>query len=197
MLDLGPATRTLTTIVEGVRDDQLDEPTPCTDTSIGDLLDHVDGLSVAFTAAAAKAPLPPGHQGASADASKLGSDWRTRIPQRLAALAEAWRAEDAWTGTTHVGGQDLPSEVAGVVALDEVIVHGWDLAVASGQPYRGEPELVEAAFGFVCETVERNPQGVPGLFGPARPVADDAPPLDRLIATTGRDPSWQAGVSGA
>jgi uncharacterized protein (TIGR03086 family) len=193
MLDLKPATRALTDLVDGVRDDQLAAPTPCREASLGDLMDHLDGLSMAFTAAATKTPLPGGSHGFPADASRLGTDWHTRIPARLAALAGAWRDEAAWAGMTQAGGQDLPAEVAGIIALDEVIVHGWDIAVASGQSFSCEPPLVEAAYGFVQSVVARNPQGTPGLFGPPAPVPDDAPLLDRLLGLTGRDPAWGAG----
>lgn len=101
MLYLEPGTRVLAALVAGVREDQLSAPTPCAELSLGDLLDHLDGLSLAFTMAATKTA--QGHDegtGPSADASRLGRDWRTRIPQRLAALAHAWRDESAWTGTT-------------------------------------------------------------------------------------------------
>ena len=84
MLDLEPATRVLTDLVRGVRDDQLSLPTPCAEADLGDLLDHVDGFSIAFTAAATKTPLPGDGQRARPDASRLGTDWRTRIPGRLA-----------------------------------------------------------------------------------------------------------------
>lgn len=57
MIDLEPATSTLSALVEHVRDDQLSAPTPCAGISLGDLLDHVDGLSRAFTAAATKTPI--------------------------------------------------------------------------------------------------------------------------------------------
>ncbi len=87
MLDLEPATRVLTGVVDGVREEQLTAPTPCTERSLGDLLDHVDGLSLAFTAAATKTPLEGGG-GPSADASRLGADWRPRIRQRLARSGE-------------------------------------------------------------------------------------------------------------
>jgi uncharacterized protein (TIGR03086 family) len=190
MIDLEPATRALAQLVAGVRDDQLHAPTPCEDTSLGDLLDHVDGLSLAFTAAATKTERPGGSQAPSAAASKLGTDWRPRIADRLAALALGWREDDAWTGLTKAGGLDLPGEVAGVVALNEVIVHGWDIAVASGQRYSCEPHLVEAALGFVRSAVEGNPDGTPGLFGPPVPVSESAPLLDRLLGLTGRDPAW-------
>ena len=196
MLDLEPATRVLTDLVPGVRDDQLSLPTPCAEAGLGDLLAHVDGFSIAFTAAATKTPSPGGGQRARPDASRLGTDWRTRIPGRLAALAAAWREPAAWTGRTSVGGQDFPGEVTGVIALDEVVVHGWDIAATSGQQFRCEPHLLEAAYGFVHGVVAENPQGVPGLFEPPVPVSPAAPLLDRLIGLTGRDPHWQTHRAG-
>jgi uncharacterized protein (TIGR03086 family) len=189
MLDLSPATRVLTALVEGVRDDQLTGPTPCTGTSLAAMLDHVNGFALAFTAAATKTPLPGGSQGPSADASRLGADWRTRIPSRLADLASAWQDEAAWTGMTEAGGVDLSGEEAGIVALDEVVIHGWDVAVASGQPFECDPGLLEAVYGFA--QAASSPSGSPGLFGPPVPVPDDAPLLDRTLGLTGRDPAWR------
>src|SRR5450759_80934 len=69
MLDLEPATRVLTDLVPGVRDDQLSLPTPCAEAGLGDLLAHVDGFSISFTAAATKTPSPCGGQRARPDAS--------------------------------------------------------------------------------------------------------------------------------
>lgn len=122
----------------------------------------------------------------------MAADWRTRIPARLAELAEAWRVDEAWVGMTKAGGLDLPSEVAGVIALDEVVVHGWDLASATRQPYGVEQEQLEMVFGFVRASAEQNPDGTPGLFGPPVTVPDDAPLLDRVIGLAGRDPAWGA-----
>jgi uncharacterized protein (TIGR03086 family) len=190
MIDLAPATNVLQNLVAAIDDDQLGLPTICEKSSIEDLLDHVDGFSMAFTAAANKTCLP-GEQTPTADASHLGADWRQRIPSRLADLAEAWRPEGAWTGLTEAGGQALPGEIVGIVALNEVIVHGWDIAVASGRPFHADPQLVEAALTFVQPIAQANPGGTPGLFGPAVPVASDAPALDRLLGLTGRDPQWE------
>lgn len=190
MLALEPATTAVADVIGRVRDDQLADPTPCTGSTVGDLLDHVDGFCAAFTAAARKAP-PPQSGRSSADAANLGADWRDALPRKLAELAAAWSEPDAWSGTTHAGGLEMPAATTGLVALDEVIVHGWDIAAATGQRIAFPDDLVQAAAGWVEETVAAHPLGSRGLFGPPVDIPNDAPPLDRLLGRTGRDPSWQ------
>lgn len=191
--DLTPAARRMADLLAGVRDHQLTAPTPCEGTSLGALIDHVNGLAQAFTWAAAKdfpdgASPPP-----SAEAAGLPPDWRTRIPEQLDALAAAWRSPAAWRGMTKAGGIDLPGEEAGNVAMNELVVHGWDIARASGQPYDAGMDEIESCLAFVAPTVEESGgQGVEGLFGPAVEIPGDAPAVDRLVALTGRDPSWTA-----
>jgi uncharacterized protein (TIGR03086 family) len=184
-LDLEPAACRVADLVATVPDDALIWPTPCADYTVGDLLDHIGGAALAFTAAAVKQPLEGGAPG---DAGNLGADWRTRIPRDLYALADAWRDPEAWTGMTRAGGVDLPGEVAGLVALDELVIHGWDLARAIGRPtaYDG------AELTAVHETVAHfRAAGIDGLFGPEVEVADDAPLLDRILGLAGRDPNWR------
>jgi uncharacterized protein (TIGR03086 family) len=183
--DLEPAARRMARLVEAVPDDALGRPTPCERYTVGDLLDHIGGAALAFAAAAAKTPL----EGApSGDVSRLGADWRTRIPRDVIVAAEAWHDPGAWTGMTGAGGVDLPAETAGVVALDELVIHGWDLAKATGQPagYDG-PEL-EAVFAMVQQF---RSSGIEGLFGPPVPVPDDAPLLHRILGLAGRDQGWE------
>jgi uncharacterized protein (TIGR03086 family) len=189
MHDLTPATEMLSRVVMDVDDDQLGAATPDGDATVADLLDHINSLSQAFARAAAKDVA--GSQPASpADGSRLPPDWRASIPDRLRALAAAWQAEPAWTGMTKAGGIDMPAEVAASVAANEVIVHGWDLAAGTGHEYTADPELVQVAIAFVEPTARQNPDGVPGLFGPAIAVPQDASPLHRLLGLTGRDPAW-------
>jgi uncharacterized protein (TIGR03086 family) len=150
--DIGPAVIRVSGLLLGVTDDQLNARTPCEKSSLGDLIDHVGGLS---------------H-----DASRLGAEWRERISASLGALADAWRDPAAWEGMTSAGGVDMPGEVAALVALDEVVVHGWDIARASGQPYDVDPGLIEACMGFV-EPFSRpgHEAGREGLYGPVVPVS--------------------------
>ncbi|MEU4211049.1 TIGR03086 family metal-binding protein [Streptomyces sp. NPDC026206] len=194
--DLGPAAGRMARLLDEVPDDRLTAPTPCERYTLGDLIEHVGGLSLAFTAAAAKAaPAPGSAQGPSGDAARLGADWRTRIPGQLTALAEAWRDPAAWEGMTEVGGVELPAGVTARVALNELIVHGWDIARAVGQSFTGDEEELRACMEFVSRFAPAEPGRRPapeGLFAPAVDVPADAPLLDRVVALTGRDPAWTA-----
>jgi uncharacterized protein (TIGR03086 family) len=185
--NLAPAAQRMAALLDGVADDQLPAPTPCPDYSLGDLVDHVGGFAIAFTAAAEKATLPGDAQTASGDASRLGDDWRARTGGALHRLAEAWQKPDAWTGMTQAGPIEMPGEIAGVVALNELVVHGWDVAKASGQPYEIDDETLAACQGFYSMFGEDD-RG--DAFGSVVDVPDDAPLLDRVIGLSGRDPGW-------
>jgi uncharacterized protein (TIGR03086 family) len=186
-LDLRPAAQRLVRLVEAVPEDALSRPTPCEHYSVGDLLDHVGGLALAFTAAARKTPIDATGSG---DASRLGPGWRERITRDLAAMGDAWADPDAWTGMTAAGGVDLPGDVAGAVALDELVLHGWDLAKAIGQPAGYDGPGLDAVHGMVLQF--RGAE-VEGLFGPEVAIPDQAPLLDRILGLAGRDPAWQPG----
>ncbi len=183
---LAAAVAETTRVVTAIRDDQLAAPTPCAGTPVAALLDHLDGLALAFRLAAEKRT--GGTASTSADA--LTPDWRTRVPERLAALAAAWQDPAAWTGDAEAGGVTMPAPAMAAVAVDEVLVHGWDLAVATGQPYRADPGATEAALAFVAAATGEGP-APEGLFGPPVAVPGDAPGFDRLLGRTGRDPAWR------
>ena len=78
-----------------------------------------------------------------------------------------------------------------MVVMNELVVHGWDIAVAVGHDYSAGAESLQAAYEFVKPAVKQNPEGSPGLFGPPVTVPDDASQLDRLLGLTGRDPAWR------
>ena len=186
-VDLQPTADRVAALLPAITDDLLDRPTPSADTSVADLLSHLHGLACAFRAGAEKQPdsgPPPARPPA------LTEDWRVELPARLTALVEAWRVPAAREGTTSVGGVSMPAAMVAVVALDELLLHGWDLARATGQTYDADPEAVAACRGFVAAMAR--PEGVPGLFGPPVPVPDDASPMDQLLGLSGRDPGWSA-----
>ncbi|MET9768042.1 TIGR03086 family metal-binding protein [Streptomyces sp. NPDC006415] len=190
-LDLEPAAGRIAGLLGSVDDDRLDGPTPCPDYAVRELLGHLTGLATAFRDAARKDLGPTTATSPDTSLPVLDDDWRAVLPRRLEEVAAAWRSPDAWTGMTRAGGVELPGEVAGAVALNELVVHGWDLARATGQPYvAGEAELRS------CEALLAPDEDDPdrgGIFGPPVPVPDGAPLLERVIGLSGRRPDWRPG----
>jgi uncharacterized protein (TIGR03086 family) len=189
--DLGPGVKQLSELLAGVTDEQLGDPTPCPAYSAGDLVDHIGGLALAFAASAQKARNELVEGAPAGSAARLTDDWRTRIPRDLETLAEAWRDPRAWSGTTRIAAQDAPAEMVGLTVADELVVHGWDLARATGQPYDAEPELVNAARTFLNYFASPDaPAGDDVAFGPSRTAPPNASPLDEVLALAGRDVTW-------
>ncbi|MET9435001.1 TIGR03086 family metal-binding protein [Streptomyces sp. NPDC006551] len=188
-IDLGAAAERVARLAADIGDERLGDPTPCPDYAVRELLAHLAGLSVAFRDAARKDFGPTTNTPPGSALPVLEDDWRTALPKALDELAAAWREPGAWEGDTRAGGVDLPASVMGRIALDELVIHGWDLARATGREYEvGDEELA------ACEellTPSDDSSGDEGFFGPVVPVPEDAPRLDRVIGLSGRDPGWR------
>jgi uncharacterized protein (TIGR03086 family) len=79
--------------------------------------------------------------------------------------------------------------MAGLVALDEVVIHGWDVARSSGRSYDGDAGSIEATYRFLGQFTATQPSRS-GVFGPRVDVPASAPLLDRAVGLAGRDPAW-------
>lgn len=170
-------------VLAGVTDDQLTSSSPCTEYTVGDLIDHVDQVSLGATALAHRAAGPPG---ADPDGAHLGPGWRDSVARHVRELGEAWDDPAAWQGTANVPGSDLSNEMWGKITLTELVVHGWDVANATGQPFGLPEHTLQACLDHVAEFVPHAP--VPALWGPPVDVAPDATLLNRVVAITGRVP---------
>ncbi|MEU9600575.1 TIGR03086 family metal-binding protein [Streptomyces sp. NPDC048109] len=188
-LDLGPQTRILARLADGVREDRLADPTPCPDLAVRHLLGHLTGLAVAFRDAARKDLGPTTDTSPEASVPDVGPGWCEELAKVLGELADAWREPDAWTGMTRAGGIDLPGAVAGAVVADELVIHGWDLARATGQEYTPDPAALRAAHGLLAAAADESDRDQ-GMFGPVVAVPADAPLLERAVGLSGRDPGW-------
>jgi uncharacterized protein (TIGR03086 family) len=184
--DLAPAAVQITRLADGVTRQQFGDPTPCPDWPVVVMLNHLVMLTDAFTDGARKKP----REDAPAPVPGLPTGWRELLRSRLDGLVEAWRDPAAWEGEATVGGVTLPAATTAAVVADELVVHGWDLARATGQPYEPDPVLVRAALSFAEQVADL--EG--GPFGPSLAVPADAPAFDRLLARTGRDKHWTPGA---
>jgi uncharacterized protein (TIGR03086 family) len=186
-------------LLAGVRDDQWDLPTPCADWSVRDVAEHLVGGTRRFARALREgspteppgpapsaspaeppAPAPPGPPADPAPGG-LAAAYRESAADLLAACAAAGALDRVVT----VPFGQVPGVVALHLRLVEALVHGWDVATATGQVARFDDEAVERALDFSRAQLSRIPPGR-RPFGPPQPVADDAPVLDRLVARLGR-----------
>ena len=108
------------------------------------------------------------------------------VDGHVQALAVAWDDPAVWRGSTAVAGVELPNERWGMIALTELVVHGWDLARGTGQPFDLPDDTLRACLDHVAEFVPMAP--FPDLWGPPVGVAADASVLDQIVAITGRTP---------
>lgn len=193
--DFEPAAERVKAIVAGITDGQLSAPTPCDEYTVAAVLDHVMGLTLAFTNAATKESTGAGSDGSAGRpepaAANLDPDWRRKLAPRLDALVVAWRDPAAWTGMAEAGGFTMPADVMGAVAVNELVLHGWDLARATGQAYDCDEASAEASLTFTSMmSTPGEEAGRAGLFGPVVEVPADASTLDRTLGYSGRDPFW-------
>ncbi|MEU2116024.1 TIGR03086 family metal-binding protein [Streptomyces sp. NPDC016459] len=187
-IDLGAAAERVARLAEGIGDERLGDPTPCPEYAVREVLAHVVGLGVAFRDAARKQFGPTTRTPPGSSRPVLADDWRTALPKVLDELAAAWREPGAWEGDTQAGGIDLPAAVMGRIALDELLIHGWDLARATGQAYEVSEEELRVSEALLTPADDSSDEA---FFGPVVAVPDDAPLLDRVIGLSGRRPDWR------
>ncbi|MGW0792908.1 TIGR03086 family metal-binding protein [Streptomyces sp. NPDC002911] len=191
-LDLEPVARQIQELIGSIDDRQLTGPTPCPGYSVRELLGHLLGLTMAFRDAAHKKLGPTTGTSPGPALPVLPADWRSALPPLLDELVAAWRSPAALEGMTQAGGVDLPGQVAGAVARNELLVHGWDLARSTGQEFRADEASLRMSEAMLAPG-DDDRSGPDAIFGPPVTVPADAPLVDRVIALSGRRPDWQPG----
>jgi uncharacterized protein (TIGR03086 family) len=101
-------------------------------------------------------------------------------------LAAAWSQPGVLEKTLELPWGTFPASMYGGMVFVESIVHGWDLAKATGQDFDIDPAIAEAALEYLTpiDTMLRQP----GVYGAKVEAPADAPAIERLIAFTGRKP---------
>jgi uncharacterized protein (TIGR03086 family) len=173
-------------LVSGVRAEQWDLPTPCEDWSVRQLVNHLVGGNRLFTRVLSGEPLPPREQlGRRAHEDQLGDDPAEAFRTSADALLAAFRGPGVLERAHTVPVGTLPGPAAVHLRTVETLVHGWDLARATGQEPPFPDELVEPEIGFSEQLLGRLPEGRQP-FAPSQPARDGAPAIDRLAALLGR-----------
>ena len=174
-------------VVSGAGAVQLTAATPCTEWDLRTLLNHTI-LWTAYSAErrARDEPLPEELMSTDFVAQP---DYARVYAAQLDKAVAAWSDPGAWDRELKVMGSPTPSADVGALLVAEMVLHGWDIARATGQEYHCTGPVLAATAKAVAANAElfRQYQGF------AAPVAlpEDAPEFDRLLATSGRDPAWK------
>jgi len=175
-------------VVKGVRADQVEVPTPCTEWTVAALLNHLVGTL--WLAAGLLADRPPRHAlapGGLPAVDLVGGDPAAAYAEAAAAALAVAGAGDALVRThaTPLGAMPGPL-LAGFTTLD-IAVHGWDLATATGQDADLDGDLATHLLAFAQQSLADDASRA-GRIGPAIPIGTDAPATHRLVAYLGRRP---------
>jgi uncharacterized protein (TIGR03086 family) len=170
-------------VIEGVGADQLNLPTPCDDYDVEALLNHIVGWLQVFEACSHGRP----YEGDAAN-HRCGTDPAGEFRTAAAGLAAGWE-KYGFDRQLAVMGGEMPGEMVFNMTVMEYLTHGWDLAVATGQPIPfTEQEAAETLIRAEA-TLPPKYRGENMPFGEIVPVGEYAPAVDRLVAFLGRDPA--------
>ena len=176
--------------VANVQTGQFGGPTPCTDWDVRTLLNHL----ILWTSYSLEARAQGESVGQElmdrdfADEPGFADEYRAQLDRALA----AWADPAAWTRELNVMGTATPAADVAALNIAEMVLHGWDLAAATGQRYTVSDAAVEAAAAVEANAdLFRQYKG----FAEAVEVPASASALDRLLAASGRDPAWTPGLS--
>lgn len=165
-------------VLGNVRADQLGDPTPCEDWNVQALVGHMVG-SNQFFAASARGEAPP--QG-----DPVIDDAVAAYRESAAAVLEAYGAPGVYDQMMATPTGEMPGAVLYSIAASEQLLHGWDLAKATGQDTALDPELAVAFDQMIRPNIDNAVEG--GFYGPSVQVDDGASAGDKLVALVGRRP---------
>ena len=174
-------------VVGEVPEGTLDAPTPCHDWDLRTLLNH----TILWTSYSAERRA----HGQSVAEDLMTKDFtaepgfREDYARQIGEAVKAWSDPKAWAGELGVMGDATPAADVGAMLIMEMVLHGWDVAKATGQYYACDAAVAEAVLDTVTAQAElfRKYQG----FAAAIEAPDGGTPFDRALRLSGRDPGWK------
>lgn len=166
----------MTERIAAVPDDRWSSPSPCEDWTARDLVGHLVDVHGRFQALVGRDLVdhPP------VDQDPLGA-WNAVRDQMQADLEDPVKADEEYDG--RLGRSTFGRSVDGFICFD-LVVHGWDLARATGQDETIDPrevERVQAMVDSMGDVMRSN-----GVIGDPVDVGPDASAQQRLLGALGR-----------
>lgn len=178
----------LVEIVRNIKPDQLSAQTPCAEYDVRQLVNHLLFWGPSLEGAARKESVSPAAD-AETDVDLTEGEWAAALETQLHRTVATWSAPGAWEGGTHMGGpMELPASLVGGMVVGELVIHGWDLAQATGQQLTLDEDLLGYLHEETAKSAEQGREM--GVFGPEIVLPASSSTLDRMLGLTGRDPTW-------
>jgi uncharacterized protein (TIGR03086 family) len=178
---IGECADAVAATVRGIGPERLGDRTPCEKYTVAELLDHLGATLASSARAAHKQPQPGDGLPAPMSASA--------VAESAALAASAWADPAAYEGVSEFGPGEMPAAFAAAITLQELALHGWDLARAAGRPFSLGEETARVVLGVVEQIAEQARST--GGYAAAVPVSAAAPAFHRALAASGRDPEWE------
>ena len=163
-------------VVNAIAPDQLRRPTACAGFAVEGVLEHMIAGATSFA---------PAFRGEPAQGETGGGSVHERWRRAMAELLAAVHLPGAQERTVSAPFGEVPGSVfARFVAFDG-LVHGWDLATATGQPYSPSDDVVREVHAFTREALT-DAMRDGDTFAAPTDAPSDASPIEQLVAFTGR-----------
>jgi len=161
-------------VLRRLTEDDLARPTPCAGYTVGDVGQHLVRSMVLLASVA----------GEQIDTPAAGT-LDTKVAAAAEAALAAWRRRGL-DGSVAVGRSVLPASLAVEIIPLELLVHGWDIARATGRDIAVLPGVAGYVLDRAQELITEDKRG--RSFAAEVPAGPDATILHRLVAFTGRAP---------
>ena len=171
-------------VVDGVTPQQLSAPSPCTDWTVRDVINHITSGAQMFALSAEHGAVPEEEIGRLMGADNLGDDYKGAFRAASNKALDVFNQPGVLDKTVTLPFGQMPASTALDIAVVDVATHTADIARATGQEM-DDQEMLEAALakGKTMITAEWRR---PGIFGDEQPAPDDASATDKLLAFAGR-----------
>ncbi len=186
---MAKAATSVVAVARNVKPDQLTDPTPCPGWDVRALVNHLTFWSAFRSELAARKQTAPADDPVTEQTDfTTRRDWPQTLERQLDRAVAAWAEPGATEGDTGLAGGSMPARVIAMMMVGEPVVHGWDLARATGQPLETDAAVLWTVHEMATEIGEMGRRM--GAFGPEVAVPESAPLLDRVLGLSGRDPQW-------
>lgn len=163
--------RVFADVLSRVQPDQLGNPTPCTEWTVRDLIDHV---------------ISANNSVADRCGDPVEGDLVAAHAVSVARAREVFAASDGMTRIHKLPIGEIPGAQFLKMRITDVLLHSWDLAKATGQDTDLDPELATAVWPMAHELIQPAFRGPGRPFGPPQPCPDARSAADQLAAFCGR-----------